>query len=83
MRFLLQIGGLFAEVTTKVIRIALKGVNAVAGGLVAVSAVVLAAAAGLTFLNLVIAAVTAAILFTRKVPAPLIVLSALIAGVVV
>jgi chromate transporter len=66
--------------TIRAIRIALKGVNAVAGGLVAVSAVVLATAAGFTLLNLVIAAATAAILFTRKVPAPLIVLSALLAG---
>ncbi len=64
----------------RAIRIALRGVNAVAGGLVAVSAVVLATAAGLSVLNLAIAATTAAILFTRKVPAPLIVLAGLLAG---
>lgn len=66
----------------RAIRIALIGVNAVAGGLVAASAVVLATAAGLSVLNLAIAATTALILFTKKIPAPLIVFAALVAGVV-
>ena len=67
--------------TIRAIRIALKGVNAVAGGLVAVAAIVLANAAGLTMLTLAIAAATAIVLFTKKVPAPLLVLTALLAGI--
>lgn len=67
--------------TIQAIRIALTGVNAVAGGLVAVAALVLANAAGLTVLTLTIAAATAIVLFTKKVPAPLLVLTALLAGI--
>ena len=65
------------------IRIALKGASAVAGGLVVASAVVLAFAAGISILNVAIALTTAALLFTKKIPAPLIVLGALLAGVVI
>jgi chromate transporter len=66
----------------RAIRLALQGVNAVAGGLIAVSAAVLAPAVGLTPLNLGIAVATSAILFTQRVPAPLIVLSALVLGLI-
>jgi chromate transporter len=66
----------------RAIRLALQGVNAVAGGLIAVSAAVLAPAVGLTPLNLGIAAGTSTILFTRKIPAPLIVLAALVLGLI-
>jgi chromate transporter len=65
----------------RAVRISLRGVNAVAGGLIAVSAVVLLTAAGITPVNLGIAAATAAVLSFTKVPAPLIVTAALAAGV--
>ncbi len=66
----------------RAIRIALRGVNAVAGGLIAVSAVVLAQAAGLTVVTLAIAAATVLILGFTKIPAPVLVAATLIAGVV-
>jgi len=66
--------------TVRAVRIALRGVNAVAGGLIAVSAVVLAQAAGLTVVTLAIAGSTALLLMFTKVPAPLLVAAALIAG---
>jgi chromate transporter len=65
----------------RAVRISLRGINAVAGGLIAVSAVVLLRAAGITPLNLGIAAATAVVLSFTKVPAPLIVVAALVAGV--
>ena len=67
----------------RAIRIALRGVNAVAGGLIAVSAVVLAQAAGLTAVTLAIAGATALILGFTRIPAPVLVAAALIAGVVI
>ncbi|MFP4510020.1 MAG: chromate efflux transporter [Spirochaetaceae bacterium] len=62
------------------IRIALRGVGAVAGGLIAVAAVILAQASGLTALNAAVTLTTIALLASRKIPAPLIVLAALILG---
>lgn len=64
-------------------RLALKGINAVAGGLIAVSIVVLSAAAGLSVLNLSVMFATAAVLQFTKIPAPIVVLVALLAGFVV
>lgn len=63
------------------VRLALKGINAVAGGLIAVSVVVLGLSAGLSLLNVGVMLVTAALLFFTRIPAPLIVLAALLAGV--
>ncbi|MFW5786166.1 MAG: chromate efflux transporter [bacterium] len=69
--------------TIRAVRIALRGVNAVAGGLIAVSAVILAQAAGLTVLTPAIAGATALILMFTKIPAPLLVAAALLAGVLI
>lgn len=64
----------------KGIRIALQGVTAVAGGLIVAAAVVLMIKSGLTWDNLLVMAITAALLFTKWIPAPLIVLFVLVAG---
>ena len=64
----------------RAIRISLTGINAVAGGLIAIAAVILMIASGFTWDNLVVTAVAAALLAYTKVPAPLIVLTALGVG---
>ncbi len=64
----------------KGIKISLKGINAVAGGLIAVSAIILMQKSGFALDNLLVTLVTLILLATRKVPAPLIVILALIAG---
>lgn len=63
------------------VRLALRGINAAAGGLIAVSVVVLGLSTGLSVLNVGVMLVTAALLFFTRVPAPLIVLASLLAGV--
>ncbi len=65
----------------RVVRLALKGINAVAGGLIAVSIIILALSAGLSVLNIAVMLATALLLFFTRIPAPLIVLAALVAGV--
>jgi chromate transporter len=67
----------------RAIRIALRGINAVAGGLIAVAAVILMQSSGFHTDNLVAMSATIVLLLTRKVPAPLIVLAALAAGGIV
>jgi len=67
----------------RAVRLALKGINAVAGGLIAVSIIVLASSTGLSFLNIGVMLATAAMLFFTKVPAPLIVLAAILGGILV
>lgn len=64
------------------IRLALRGVNAVAGGLIAIAAVILLPAGGLRAEPLVATALAVALLATRKFPAPLLVALALAAGFV-
>lgn len=64
----------------RAIRISLAGINAVAGGLIAIAAVILMIASGFTWDNLLVTAVAAVLLAFTKVPAPLIVLAALGAG---
>ncbi len=66
----------------RAIKIALRGINAVAGGLIAVAAVVLFTATDLRVDNLIVTAVAAGGLGFTKVPAPLIVVAALGAGFV-
>jgi len=66
----------------RAIRIALRGINAVAGGLIAIAAVILMQASGFHAANLVVTALSIALLASRKVPAPLIVVGALAAGFV-
>ncbi|MFW5710722.1 MAG: chromate efflux transporter [Spirochaetia bacterium] len=65
----------------RAVRLALKGINAVAGGLIAVSIIVLAGSTGLSLLNLGVMLVTAVLLFFTKIPAPLIVLAFILAGI--
>ncbi len=64
----------------RAVRVSLRGVNAVAGGLIAIAAVILMQASGLKLDNLLVAVMTVALLATRKVPAPLIVAAAVAAG---
>ena len=64
----------------RAIRIALRGVNAVAGGLIAIAALILMQASGFQVGNLAVTALTIALLATRRVPAPLLVALALLAG---
>jgi len=67
----------------RAIRIALRGINAVAGGMIAIAAVILMQASGFHAGNLVVTALSITLLASRKVPAPLIVAAALAAGFVV
>lgn len=64
----------------KAIKISLKGITAVASGLIAVSAIVLMQKSNLSWDNLLITLLTVLLLFTRKIPAPLIVLVVLMIG---
>jgi len=64
----------------KGIKVSLKGITAVAGGLIAVAAIILMQRSGFELGNIVVMALTTALLFTNKVPAPLIVLAVLAAG---
>lgn len=64
----------------KAIKISLKGIVAVAGGLVTAAAIILIQQNGLEPGNLFTMAITLSLLLTKKVPAPLIVLAFLIAG---
>jgi chromate transporter len=61
-------------------RVALKGVGAIAAGLIASAGVLLFARSGVTWLNAAVVVVTAGLLFWKKIPAPLIVASMLLLG---
>lgn len=64
----------------KGIKASLKGITAVAGGLITTAAVVLMQRSGIEFDNILVMVLTLVLLFWRKIPAPLIVLGVLIAG---
>lgn len=64
----------------RAIRIALRGINAVAGGMIAVAGVILLQATGFELQYLLMTGVTLLILATRKIPAPVVVVIALAAG---
>lgn len=64
------------------IKVALKGITAVAGGLIAVAALVLMQRSGFNIENFVFVLVTVLLLLMKKIPAPLIVLAAIAAGFV-
>lgn len=66
----------------RAIRIALGGIGAVAGGLIAIAAVTLTQGSGLSPGSLMATAVSVLLLVSRKAPPPLIVLAALGAGIV-
>jgi chromate transporter len=65
----------------RAIKISIKGITAVAGGLIAASALVLLVKNGLTLEALIVTLATAALLMIKKIPAPLMVVAVLIAGV--
>lgn len=67
----------------KAIRLSLKGINAVAGGLIAVAAVILMQKSGFSPDNLAVTALTVLLLAKTKVPAPLIVVFALGLGFII
>lgn len=64
----------------KGIKVSLKGINAVAGGLIAISALILMQKSGWVIENITVMLITIVLLFTKKIPAPLIVVAVLIAG---
>lgn len=66
----------------KGIKVSLKGINAVAGGLISVSAIILMQKSGFALDNILIMFITVILLLTKKIPVPLIVLLALITGFV-
>lgn len=65
------------------IRISLKGINAVAGGLIASAAIILMQASGFQPENIIAVLISVILLASGKIPAPLIVVAALVAGVFV
>ncbi len=67
----------------RAVQAALRGIGAVAGGLIAVAAVILMQHSGFYMEYIVATVVTVVILSTRKVPAPLIVAAALAAGFII
>jgi chromate transporter len=67
----------------RAIQISIKGINAVAGGLIAISAVLLMIAAGITIENIAVTVVTAGLLYFTKIPAPVLVAAALAAGILI
>ncbi len=65
----------------KAIRISLRGINAVAGGMIAVAAAIVMQASGFRPDNLLVVALSAGLLLSRTIPAPVIVAAALAAGI--
>lgn len=61
-------------------RVALKGIAAVAGGLIAVAAVILTQQNGISWDNLLVTLITLVLLYTKKVPVPVVVAGVLLAG---
>ena len=66
----------------KGIKVSLKGINAVAGGLISVSAILLMQKSGFTVENIVVTLMTIVLLYTKKIPAPIVVLLVLVAGLI-
>lgn len=62
------------------IKVSLRGITAVAGGLITVAAIILMQKSGFVADNILMMLLTVFLLLTKKVPAPLIVLAALAAG---
>ncbi len=65
------------------IKVSLKGIIAVAAGLIAVAAIILMQKSGFLLDNILITFITVILLITKKVPAPLIVLLALVIGFII
>jgi chromate transporter len=66
--------------TIKGIRLALSGITAVAGGLIAIAAFILMQSSGFSLENIIVLILTVMLLLSKKVPAPLIVAVAILAG---
>ena len=66
----------------KAVKVSLKGINAVAGGLITTAAILLLQKIGITAEHIVVVGLTVVVLATKKIPAPLIVLAVLVAGIV-
>ena len=64
----------------KGIKVSLKGITAVAGGLITVAAIILMQKSGFVIDNIIVMLITVILLNIKKVPAPLIVVATLIAG---
>lgn len=64
-------------------KIALKGVTAVASGLIVTAAIILMENSGFDISNIIVMLTTIALLLTKKIPAPIIVLLSIIIGFVV
>ena len=64
----------------KGIKVSLKGITAVAGGLITTSAIILMEKNGLGLENLLVVGITIVLLLTKKIPAPLIVVGVIVAG---
>ncbi len=62
------------------IKVSLKGITAVAGGLITVAAIILMQKSGFGLDNILVMLLTVVLLFTKRVQAPLIVLATLAAG---
>ncbi|WP_286907282.1 chromate efflux transporter [Clostridium sp. UBA1652] len=67
----------------KGIKVSLKGINAVAGGLIAVAAVILMQKSGLVIDNIIVTLITMGLLISKKIPAPIIVVLAIVAGFII
>jgi chromate transporter len=67
----------------KGIKVSLKGITAVAGGLITIAAVILMQNSGFVIDNMIVMLLTVALLFTKKVPAPLIVALAIASGFII
>ena len=67
----------------KGIKISLTGITAVAGGLITTAAIVLMRSNGFLLENFIVLALTVLLLLTKKVPAPIIVLLALVFGFII
>lgn len=66
--------------TIKGIRMALSGITAVAGGLIAIAAFILMKSSGFSLENIIVLILTILLLLSKKVPAPIIVFLAILAG---
>lgn len=66
----------------KAIKVSLKGINAVAGGMIAVTAIILMQKNGFFISNILVSLVTVIAIASKKIPAPLMVLLILILGVI-
>ncbi len=67
----------------KGIKLSLKGITAVAGGLITTAAILLMRESGFSLDNLIVLGLTVGLLLTKKIPAPLIVILAILAGFII